>query len=233
MSRFLFSFLFRGRRRLAVPALFFVCVLSVCLSSTWRFSRVLSLHAWTVSFAISDAIAVLVFCSRRRVRVSPHAVDARVRDAAKRAGSRASRAATWASFFWEAPRPCPRSDARPRPRIRHHHRRRGRAAGSPARSASGGGPSTTTPTRATTAATARRFVQRRRARSRARRPRAVPGPPRARPRSRPRARPSPPRVLSLGSRPPRKPRAARPRPAVSRLPCARRRRRGAHRAPAP
>ena len=77
LSRFLFSFLFRGRRRLAVPALFFVCVLSVCLSSTWRFSRVLSLHAWTVSFAISDAIAVLVFCSRRRVRVSPHAVDAR------------------------------------------------------------------------------------------------------------------------------------------------------------
>ena len=181
-----------------------------------------------------DAIPVLVFFRRRRVRVSPHAIDARVKDAAKRAGSRASRAATWASsFVLAAPRPCPRCDVRPRPRIRHHHHRRGRVEEKPARSASGADLSTTTPTRARTAATARRFVQRRRARSRARRPRAVPGPPRARPRSRPRARPSPPRVLSLGSRPPRKPRAARPRPAVSRLPCARRRRRAARRAPAP
>ena len=234
MACLLLALLLGRRRRLAVPALFlFVSCMPVSRrrgASLASFGRSLLPSRRTTT---SDAIAVLVFCSRRRVRVSPHAIDARVKDAAKRAGSRASRAATWASFFWEAPRPCPRSDARPRPRIRHHHRRRGRAAGSPARSASGGGPSTTTPTRATTAATARRFVQRRRARSRARRPRAAPGPPRARPRSRPRARPSPPRVLSLGSRPPRKPRGARPRPAISRLPCARRRRRGARRAPAP
>ena len=232
MACLLLALLLGRRRRLAVPALFlFVSCMPV---SRRRGASLASCLCTLGRTTTSDAIAVLVFCSRRRVRVSPHAVDARVKDAARRAGSRASRAATWASsFVLAAPRPCPRCDVRPRPRIRHHHHRRGRAAGSPARSASGAGLSTTTPTRARTAATARRFVQRRRARSRARRPRAVPGPPRARPRSRPRARPSPPRVLSLGSRPPRKPRGARPRPVVSRLPCARRRRRGARRAPAP
>ena len=38
MARLLLSFLFRGRRRLAVPVCFFLRVLSACLSSTWRFS---------------------------------------------------------------------------------------------------------------------------------------------------------------------------------------------------